>query len=52
MQKKDQLNQVNKDQKKDQELRRVGLKATLPRLNILQILETADQHHLLSLIHI
>ena len=32
--------------KKDQELRDAGLKATLPRINILKILETAEQRHL------
>lgn len=32
--------------KKDQELREAGLKATLPRINILKILETAEQRHL------
>ena len=32
--------------KKDQELREAGLKATLPRINILKILETAKQRHL------
>ena len=44
------------------DLRKAGLKVTLPRLNILEILERAEQHHLsaedvykallLSLIHI
>ncbi len=29
-----------------QELRKVGLKVTLPRLKILEILESATQHHL------
>ena len=30
----------------NQELRKVGLKVTLPRIKILQILETADPHHM------
>jgi Fur family ferric uptake transcriptional regulator len=30
----------------NKDLQRVGLKATLPRLKILQILETSDTHHL------
>ena len=30
----------------NQELKRAGLKATLPRLKILEILETSDTHHL------
>lgn len=30
----------------NQELRRVGLKVTLPRIKILQILEQAEAHHL------
>lgn len=30
----------------DNELRRVGLKVTMPRMKILDILTTADQHHL------
>ena len=28
------------------DLRKAGLKVTLPRLNILEILERAEQHHL------
>ena len=31
---------------KNQELRKVGLKVTLPRVKILQILESSEQHHL------
>ncbi len=31
---------------KTQELREAGLKATLPRINILKIMETAEQRHL------
>lgn len=30
----------------NQELRRVGLKVTTPRVKILEILETSEQHHL------
>jgi len=30
----------------DQELRKVGLKVTLPRVKILKILESADPHHM------
>lgn len=30
----------------DRELRKAGLKVTLPRLRILQVLETADRHHM------
>jgi Fur family transcriptional regulator, ferric uptake regulator len=30
----------------NQDLRKVGLKITLPRLKILEILETSDEHHL------
>lgn len=30
----------------NQELRKVGLKVTLPRVKILQILESCEQHHL------
>ena len=30
----------------DRELRKVGLKVTLPRLKILKILESADPHHM------
>jgi Fur family ferric uptake transcriptional regulator len=30
----------------NRELKRAGLKATLPRLKILEILETSDRHHL------
>lgn len=30
----------------NQELRKVGLKVTLPRVKILQILESSEQHHL------
>ncbi len=30
----------------NQELRKVGLKVTLPRIKILQILETSDPHHM------
>ena len=30
----------------NQDLKRAGLKATLPRLKILEILETSDTHHL------
>jgi Fur family ferric uptake transcriptional regulator len=30
----------------NQELKRVGLKVTLPRLKILEILENADNHHM------
>lgn len=30
----------------NQDLRRVGLKVTLPRLKILQLLETAEHHHM------
>lgn len=30
----------------NQELRKVGLKVTLPRVKILQILENSEQHHL------
>ena len=33
------------------ELRKAGLKITLPRLKILEILESASNRHLLSLIH-
>ncbi len=31
---------------KDQELRKAGLKVTLPRVKILNILESADPHHM------
>ena len=31
---------------RDQELRQVGLKVTVPRMKILHILEQADPHHL------
>jgi len=31
---------------KNEELRRAGLKITLPRLKILEVLETAKEHHL------
>ena len=31
---------------KNRELRKVGLKVTLPRVKILQILESSEQHHL------
>lgn len=31
---------------KDQDLKKVGLKVTLPRLKILQILEKAKEHHM------
>ena len=31
---------------KNQELRKVGLKVTLPRVKILQILESSEEHHL------
>ena len=31
---------------KDQELRKAGLKVTLPRIKILKILESADPHHI------
>lgn len=30
----------------DQELRKAGLKVTLPRIKVLQILENADPHHM------
>ncbi|MEJ2681998.1 MAG: ferric iron uptake transcriptional regulator [Gammaproteobacteria bacterium] len=30
----------------DKELRKVGLKVTLPRIKVLQVLESADPHHL------
>lgn len=30
----------------DKELRKVGLKVTLPRVKVLQVLESADPHHL------
>jgi Fur family ferric uptake transcriptional regulator len=30
----------------NQELRKVGLKVTLPRIKILQMLESAEQHHM------
>lgn len=36
----------------NQDLRRAGLKVTLPRLKILELLEKAESHHMLSLIHI
>lgn len=30
----------------DKELRKVGLKVTLPRIKVLQVLESADPHHM------
>jgi len=37
---------MTQNQNISQDLRKAGLKVTLPRLNILQILEQAEQHHL------
>lgn len=37
---------MTQNQNITQDLRKAGLKVTLPRLNILEILEQAEQHHL------
>jgi len=36
----------NHESRKNEELRKAGLKVTLPRMKILQILENADNHHM------